>query len=142
MSEELKRSSIKQVIIIRKDLKNKQGHKVRTGKLVSQGSHASSQVFFERGIIVEENGVKYLKIPLTIPMEEWLQEKYAKISLKVNSEAELLEKFKEAQEAGLPCSLVQDAGLTEFEEPTYTAIAIGPSHKDDIDIITGGLSTL
>lgn len=140
MSEERSHTEIKQMIVLRKDLKNKDGHKIRTGKLVSQGAHASSKVFFDRGKIVEENGQKFLKIPLTGDMETWLEEKFTKITLKVDSEVELLEKFKEAQDLFVPCALIQDAGLTEFEEPTYTAVAIGPAHEDVLKKITGALN--
>jgi len=142
MSEERKSVDIKQVIVLRKDLKNQEGHKIRTGKLVTQGSHASSQVFFQRGIVIEEGGNKFLKIPLTDEMGKWLEDRYAKITLKVESEEQLLDTYQQALDQGLPCALIQDAGLTEFNEPTYTAIAIGPAHKNDLDKITGGLSLL
>jgi len=141
MSEERIHSNIKQMIVMRKDLKNKQGHKVRTGKLIAQGAHASSKVFFDKGTIVTENGDKFLKIPLTDEMETWLEQKFTKIALKVNSEDELLAKYKEAQDLFVPCALVMDAGLTEFENPTYTAVAIGPAHVDVLNKITGELST-
>lgn len=34
-------SEPKQVIVLRTDLRNAQGHKIRTGKLIAQGAHAS-----------------------------------------------------------------------------------------------------
>jgi len=48
-----------------------------------------------------------------------------------------------AEIAGLPCSLIQDAGFTEFNGvPTYTAVAIGPAQATEIDKITGLLKLL
>lgn len=58
------------------------------------------------------------------------------------SEEELLDIYNKAIEAVLPCSLIKDAGLTEFKEPTYTAVAIGPSRPNDVDKITGHLKLL
>ena len=48
-----------------------------------------------------------------------------------------------AQESKLPCSLITDAGLTEFNGvPTNTCIAIGPWDPAEIDKITGHLKLL
>ncbi len=49
----------------------------------------------------------------------------------------------EDDEKGLVCSLIIDAGLTEFGGvPTRTCIAIGPNWSDEIDEITGHLKLL
>ena len=37
-------SDIKQVIVMRKDLRNTEGHKIHTVKLIAQGCHASMKV--------------------------------------------------------------------------------------------------
>jgi len=51
--------------------------------------------------------------------------------------------YNQAKEAGLYCSLIQDAGLTEFGGvPTYTAVAVGPAKNEDVDKITGELKLL
>ena len=44
--------------------------------------------------------------------------------------AQILKAYEKAKEAGLNCTLVKDAGLTELEGENYTAIAIGPNHID------------
>ena len=76
-------------------------------------------------------------------MAAWMDGNYAKICVGVNSELELLGVYQKAKEAGIPCSLIQDAGLTEFGGvPTYTAVAIGPHKVEEIDKITGTLSLL
>ena len=41
------------------------------------------------------------------------------------------------------CSLIQDAGFTEFGGiPTYTACAVGPGKVDEVNKITGELKLL
>ncbi len=75
-------------------------------------------------------------------MLEWLTGKFTKICVFVNSEQELLDIYNQALVSGIPCSLIKDAGLTEFKEPTYTAVAIGPDFPDKIDPITKHLPLL
>jgi len=128
--------NIKQVIVLRKDLK------MRKGKMVAQGAHASMKAIFDRG------GVKHpesdvLVIEMTPEMKSWITGIFTKICVSVDSEEELLSIHQQAKEAGLICSLIQDAGLTEFGGvPTYTAVAVGPAESEDIDKITGGLKLL
>ena len=50
---------------------------------------------------------------------------------------------RKVKNAGLLCSLIQDAGLTEFDGvPTYTCCAIGPNWDEDVNKITGHLKLL
>ena len=43
-----------------------------------------------------------------------------------------------AEERGIPCKMIVDAGLTEFGGiPTKTCVALGPYDADSIDLITG-----
>ncbi len=127
------KNDTKQVLVIRKDLK------MRKGKIAAQAAHASMKVFFDKGTITR--GIMH--IPLEETMEEWVNGIFTKICVSVNSEAELMEIYNQAVGAGLPCSLIQDCGLTEFDGvPTYTAVAIGPAKNADIDVITKQLSLL
>lgn len=130
---------IKQVIIIRKDLK------MRRGKEIAQGSHASMRFLCER-IRQHQSIFQYIKSwicgksPWTDAEWAWITGSFAKICLRVDSEQELLSLYQQAVDAGLVASLVTDKGLTEFDGvPTNTAIAIGPDYSSKIDIITGGL---
>lgn len=116
----------KQVIVIRKDLN------MRKGKMVAQGAHASMAPILEA----------YRTGQFTPAMTEWLNTRFTKICVSVNSEDELHAIFQAAKDAGVPCSLIKDAGLTEFNEPTYTAVGIGPAYPEEIDPITGKLSLL
>lgn len=126
-------SNIKQVVVIRKDLK------MRRGKEIAQGSHASMQFVLDRLTPGGRDGAFNV---VFAPQEiEWLTGLHTKITATVNSEEELLELHSKAKANGLNSSLVQDAGLTEFAGvPTYTALAIGPDTSERIDPITGHLS--
>ena len=129
----------KQTIIIRKDLK------MRKGKMVAQGSHASMKVFLDVwSVDVDSTETNYiLTAPKGSAMQEWLDDSFTKIALSVDSEEELLALYEKAKELRLPCSLVTDNGKTEFHGvKTNTAVAIGPAWPEEIDPLTGHLPLL
>lgn len=111
----------KQVIVIRKDLN------MRKGKCVAQGSHASLGAYLDASV-ADRN--------------EWMQTGQTKICLGIDSEEDLIEIFKSAHKADLPCYLVKDAGHTEIPPGTLTAVCIGPGDEKEIDKITGKLKLL
>ena len=47
--------------------------------------------------------------------------------------------FGEANEAGLICYMVKDAGHTEIPSGTVTVVGIGPGPRSTIDTITSSL---
>ena len=76
-------------------------------------------------------------------LQSWIDGKFTKICVSVDSESELFEIVNKAQSAGLTCALITDAGLTEFGGvPTRTCCAIGPNWAEDVDKITGHLKLL
>jgi PTH2 family peptidyl-tRNA hydrolase len=78
---------------------------------------------------------------LTVRHKKWLEGNFAKITVSVNSEQELLDIAEKAKTAGVECHLVRDSGLTEFHGvPTLTCLALGPDDAVKIDAITGHLS--
>ena len=120
-----KNNHIKQVIIIRKDLK------MRRGKEIAQGSHASMQFMIDRRI---------KNLPFTTDEIIWMENDMTKIVLTVNSEDELLDIYHTALDLDLNSYIVRDLGKTEFRgRETFTAVAIGPNKSEDIDPITKGL---
>ena len=130
-------SDIRQIIVMRKDLG------MRKGKMIAQGAHASMKVLLDCAEIYRALGDdSWLRVALTDDMLAWVDGIFTKICVSVDSEEELLRIYKQAQDIGLPAALIQDAGLTEFKEPTYTCCAIGPATKQDLDPITGHLKLL
>jgi len=131
---------MKQVIVVRKDLN------MRKGKMAAQVAHASMKAILDTAVdfsIAGLHPVERLCIPLTPNIKQWLDDKFTKIVVSVDSEQELLDIAHNASAAGLLVGLVRDAGLTEFKGvPTYTAVAIGPNNPDKIDKITGQLKLI
>ncbi len=125
---------IKQVILIRKDLK------MRRGKEIAQGSHASNAFLIDR--IVNGFGAGALVV-MTLDKAEkaWIENGMAKVCLQVTSEEQLVECHVRAQALGLRSHLIRDSGRTEFAgAPTLTACAIGPDDAEKIDRVTGDLA--
>jgi peptidyl-tRNA hydrolase, PTH2 family len=136
--------SVKQVIVVRKDLK------MRKGKLAAQVAHASLgailKLMDKRTVhTLEFDGpiphYEYiLKFDVDTPLDKWLNGIFTKIVVYVESEEELLKLTDEVSAAKLPFCLITDAGKTEFHgQPTVTCLAIGPSFATKIDTITGKL---
>ena len=71
--------------------------------------------------------------------ESWIHENQAKICVKVDCERELRVLKGRIDEAGIPNSLIQDAGLTHLEPGTTTCLGIGPLPTDVADRYTGEL---
>jgi PTH2 family peptidyl-tRNA hydrolase len=116
---------IKQVIIIRKDLN------MRKGKMCAQAAHASLRAY-ERAKVVTPEIAKV-----------WFEGLSTKVCVGVSSEQDLQSIYDRAKDAGIPCSLITDAGKTEFSGVlTKTCCAIGPAECSEIDKITGHLTLL
>lgn len=125
--------SIKQVILIRKDLN------MRRGKEIAQGSHASMEFLVSR-IRQQPERATTASLELSTSERAWIDAGMGKVCLQVNSEEELLAHHRKARELGLCSHLIRDSGRTEFGGvPTLTACAIGPDEVDKIDVVTGDL---
>ena len=131
MTDEPKR--IKQVIVMRHDLK------MRRGKQIAQGSHASMSFICRR--LQNQGSISLDDFPEV--ERTWLTGSFAKVCCRVNSEEELMNIFDEAKAAGLEVHLITDSGKTEFHgQPTRTCLAIGPDVVEKIDVLTGHLELL
>jgi PTH2 family peptidyl-tRNA hydrolase len=125
----------KQVIVMRKDLG------MRKGKMIAQGAHASMKVLLDAGRLDPDgSGFAFAVDPA---MAAWLGGRFTKVCVSVDSEPALDQIVARAREAGVPCALITDAGVTEFHGvPTRTCCAVGPAWIDAVDAITGGLPLL
>ncbi len=130
--------NVKQVIVIRKDLK------MRRGKEIAQGAHASMAWLINR---ISSTNVtpsqamhfRYAKYALlTTEQLKWIEGDFTKVVLQAETLSEFEIVANLARQAGLTTHIITDKGLTEFSgEPTMTALAIGPHYEDKIDAITG-----
>lgn len=99
---------MKQVIIVRKDLK------MPAGKLGVQTAHAESALF-----------TQWLKnCPPNV--HEWLSSGSKKVLLRVHSETELIDCYDRALKEHLYASIIKDNANTFFNVPTFTCICVGP----------------
>ncbi len=121
---------VKQVIVIRRDLR------MRRGKEIAQGSHAAMAFLAAR--LTDIRDAASTGIDLRPDARSWLTGVQAKVVLQAPDLETLLKVELAARERGLEVHVITDLGLTEFARtPTITALAIGPNRSDDIDAITG-----
>ena len=115
--------SVKQVILVRKDLD------MPPGKLAAQVAHASLAAY-RYALMSDCDEVVY----------QWLNSGSTKVVLEVCNLQELHMMIDAASmKYKLITSMIEDEGRTVFNEPTITCGAIGPADSDVINLITGGL---
>ncbi len=111
---------LKQVVVVNASLK------MGKGKTCAQVAHASLEA--------------YLKAK---PAERalWRRSGAKKVVVKAE-EGELLRIWMKAVKEGLPTALIRDAGLTQVEPGSITALAVGPAEEEKVDRLTGHLKLL
>lgn len=125
----------KQVIVIRRDLK------MRRGKEIAQGSHASTAWLSAAVLSAIDPILRTGTVAIDPVALLWLRTSNRKITVQVQSEAELVELHEAALALGLKSHLIRDSGKTEFGGvATLTALAIGPDVAESVDQVTGHLA--
>ncbi|MFC5135767.1 MULTISPECIES: peptidyl-tRNA hydrolase Pth2 [Haloferacaceae] len=109
---------MKQAIVARRDLG------MGEGKLAAQVAHASLSAY-------EDTGRRSRK--------KWKGSGQKKVVLGADSESQLFELADKADTEGIPYAVIRDAGHTELEPGTVTALAVGPASDDLVDRVTGDL---
>ncbi len=117
-------SSIKQVIVVRKDLN------MGVGKIAAQVGHACVL------------GAEHVRKSHPQWYKEWETAGQEKVVVKVFSLDELEKIKKHVISLDLPWSEVTDAGHTQIAPGTITCISIGPAPEDKIDKATKDLKLL
>lgn len=133
----------KMMIVMRRDLK------MRKGKIAAQAGHASVEAILMalsregrlEDLEMTEYGMSLRKTDkVETPLSEWFEYGCAKICVYVDSEEELMSIAEKAENKGVLCAVITDAGMTEFHgNPTKTCLALEPIATDVADSITGGL---
>ena len=147
----------KQVIVFRKDLL-KGPNAIRKGKFGAQCAHASlgalltlfsvyKQELVRLGTFDVDPGKIQYEYNLTFGkdsiLDDWLNGKFTKVVVSVDSDEELVALNKALDETYIPHALITDSGLTEFHGvPTNTCLGIGPYEAEEIDKFTGNLPLL
>jgi PTH2 family peptidyl-tRNA hydrolase len=131
--EESLAPNIKQVIVMRHDLK------MRRGKQIAQGAHASMAFLTRR--LQSQSSINLADFSANA--QTWLMGLFAKVCVRCNSEVELMAIHDKAMALGLEVHLITDSGRTEFHgQPTRTCLAIKPDDALKIDEVTGHLELL
>ena len=110
---------MKQAIVARADLG------MGPGKLAAQVAHASLSAYEDADDRTRR---------------AWKGEGQKKVVLRVDGERALFDLADAAERAGLAHAVVRDAGHTELDPGTVTALAVGPGEDEQVDRITGDLS--
>lgn len=113
--------NMKQVIVVRNDLK------MSKGKLAAQACHASLGAYKK----ANSNNIR-----------EWERDGEKKVILRVDSLEELFLIKEIAKKLNLPNYLVRDAGRTHLPESTITCLGIGPDEVELIDKATKDLKLI
>ena len=137
----------KQVIVMRrKFIIDGETKTVRTGKMIAQGAHASMAALLNimERTITSANGLRlHLDVARDTHVYEWLQGRFTKVVVYVDTLEELEAIYAKAKKSDLICSIITDAGFTEFKgQPQKTCCAIGPAWEDEVNEITGKLPLL
>jgi PTH2 family peptidyl-tRNA hydrolase len=111
--------NLKQVIVIRKDLK------LGKGKLAVQACHA---------VILASDKSKF--------KDKWEEEGQKKVVVWCKDLRDLILLYRRAKRNNLPVALVADAGLTQIKKGTKTCLGIGPAPEKEIDQVTGELKLI
>lgn len=74
--------------------------------------------------------------------KQWFNEGQCKVVVRVNSESDLQELRRKAEELGLAAAIIHDSGLTQVSPGTPTCVGIGPAPAELVDKITGDLPLL
>lgn len=110
---------MKQAIVARTDIG------MGKGKLAAQVAHASLSAY------EDTSGPD---------RREWKGGGQKKVVLKADGEQTLFELADIAERKGLPTAIIRDAGHTQLEPGTVTALAVGPGDERVVDEVTGDLS--
>jgi len=114
----------KQVILIRTDLK------MGTGKKCAQSCHASI------------SSADLVRVRNKEVWKKWKNTGQKKVILRVSGMDELKEIVLKLEKNNIPHFLIRDAGLTQLDPGTTTALGIGPAVSESLDKITGDLKLL
>ena len=109
---------MKQTIVARTDIG------MGTGKLAAQVAHASLSAYEDADRRTQT---------------EWKGSGQTKVVLKGDSESTLFELADLAEREGVPHAIVRDAGRTQLDPGTVTALAVGPGDERVVDRVTGDL---
>lgn len=116
----------KMILVVRSDIP------MGKGKTAAQCAHAAVECYRQA-----LDNSQYQKI-----YKSWLLQGQPKVVLKIPNEEGLQSLARNARKAGLIISVIKDAGRTQLQPGTVTALGIGPGPKQVIDELTSNLKLM
>ena len=113
--------NMKMVLVVRTDLK------MGKGKAAAQCCHAALAAYKK----ARDNCPQILK--------KWERSGQAKVTVKTETEDDLLTLMAMARSLGLVAAVIQDAGRTQIAAGSRTVLAVGPGPESVIDQVTSHL---
>jgi PTH2 family peptidyl-tRNA hydrolase len=117
-------SDYKMVLVVRGELR------LTAGKAAVQAAHAAVLLALE----AEKRAPEVFR--------SWSASGQKKIALVAPTLDDLEGLGRKARSLGIPCVMVEDAGLTEVPPGTKTCLGLGPAPSAEVDAVTGGLPLL
>ena len=111
----------KMVLVVRNDLK------MGKGKAAAQCCHATLSAYKQ----ARRKNPDMLRV--------WECSGQQKVTVKVETEEELLTLLAKARSLGLVAAVIADAGRTQIAAGSRTVLAVGPGPEELVDQVTGGL---
>ena len=144
---------VKQIIVVRKDLIEREEMAMTPGKLAAQVAHAAMAPILEKMYnkpYSEYRDTKNynkdydlrLELKSGEPLKEWLEGSFAKVVVYVKSEEKLINLYNKLQAEGIIACIIKDDGRTIFDEPTITCLGIEPLPSSVIGPLTKRLQLL
>ena len=125
--------NIKQVIVIRKDLK------LRKNKLASLAAHAAIQFILDNN---ESDRPDELQVKLSQQEVYWLKNSFDNDILVVNSQDALSDIILKAELNGINVYSIFEKSKKSDEGPQLICAAFGPDEEDQISQVVGNLKSM
>jgi PTH2 family peptidyl-tRNA hydrolase len=125
--------NIKQVIVVRKDLK------LRKSKLASLAAHAAMQFILDNN---ESDRPDELQVKLSQQEVEWIKGTFDKDVLGIDSHDALIDMVLKAELNGVNVYSIFDKSKKPDEGPQLVCAAFGPDEEDQLAQIIGSLKSI
>lgn len=125
--------NVKQVIVVRKDLK------LRKGKIASLAAHAAMQFILDNN---ESERPDELQVKLSQQEIQWLKGSFDKDVLGVDSQDALSDMVLRAEINGINVYSIFDKSKKPDEGPQLVCAAFGPDEEDQLEQVVGNLKSI
>lgn len=106
------------------------GHAALSTILTPNNTHFDKSQYLCNAVLVDEDIIN------------WYNDGQSKVTLLAATLSQMLNIYEVAKALGIKCAIIRDAGLTQVEEGTITAVTIGPGKASEINKLTGRLKLL